>query len=116
MVRTTTWWRSLASLLAACVLSLLVVAPAVASATCVCDAWPVSAVGHTLAEASPRSDTAPCKAACCLGGHCHHANPCVEEPAAAVTVPTLAAARLAIAAPRPLASLPPSPLDDPPRV
>ena len=115
MVRTTTWWRNLGGLLAACVLSLLVVAPAVASAACVCDERPLAAAGQTTVETSPRHDTAPCKAACCLGGHCHHANSWVEEPAATMAAPTLGGAKLVIAAPRPLASIPPSPLDDPPR-
>ena len=101
--------------MAACVLSLLVIAPTIASAACICDDRPVAAVGQAAVEANPRHNTAPCQAACCLGGHCHHANAWVEEPVATIAAPTLDGAKLAIPAPRPLASIPPSPLDDPPR-
>ena len=36
MRRTMTWWRNLGGLMAACVLALLVVAPTVSMATCLC--------------------------------------------------------------------------------
>jgi hypothetical protein len=114
MLKTTTWWRNLAGLLAACVLALLIVAPAIASAACVCDERPASA--HQTIEAEQKHDSAPCKAACCLGGHCHHGGSLFDAPVMAIATPAPTAAEHRMAPAHALTSRSPAPLDQPPRV
>jgi len=111
MRKTTTWWRNLGGLLAACVLALLVVAPSIGAA-CVCDERPPA---HQTIQAEQKHDSAPCKAACCLGGHCHHGGSLIDAPLVAVTAPAPKTAEHVMAPARVLASHAPSPLDHPPR-
>lgn len=113
MLKTTTWWRNLGAFLAACVLALLVVAPAIASAACVCDERPASA--HRTVEADQKHDSAPCKAVCCLGGHCHHGGSLVDAPVVTVAAPAPAAAEHVMVPAQALTSRSPAPLDQPPR-
>lgn len=113
MRTTTTWWRNLGGLLAACVLTLLVVAPTLASAACICDERPASA--HQTIQADQKHDSTPCKAACCLGGHCHHGGPVLDAPAVMVATPAPAATEHVTTPARALASRSPAPLDQPPR-
>jgi hypothetical protein len=113
MRTTMTWWRNLGGLLAACVLALLVVAPALASAACVCDERPASA--HQTIQADQNHDNAPCKAACCLGGHCHHGGSLLDAPVVMVATLAPAATKHVMAPARALASRSPAPLDQPPR-
>ena len=113
MLRTTTWWRNLGSLLAACVLALLVVAPAMASTACVCDERPAS-VQQTI-EADQQHGSAPCKAVCCLGGHCHHGGSLLDAPVVTIAGPAPAAAKPVMAPARALTSRSPAPLEQPPR-
>jgi hypothetical protein len=115
MLMTTTWWRNLGGLLAACVLALLIVAPAIASAACVCDERPPSVVAYQTVEADQKHDSAPCKAACCLGGHCHHVGSMLDAPFEAIAAPAPAPAEHVMIPARALTSHTPSPLDDPPR-
>lgn len=115
MPKMTTWPRNLGALLAACVLALLVVAPTFASAACVCDEPPASASAHPAAKADQSEDGAPCKAACCPGGHCHHAGPLLDGPVMAVSAPAPKIAEHRMTPTRALASRTPSPLDHPPR-
>uniref|UniRef100_UPI0025D3F11D hypothetical protein n=1 Tax=uncultured Caulobacter sp. TaxID=158749 RepID=UPI0025D3F11D len=96
MVKTTTWQRNLGDLLVACVLALLVLIPTVASAACVCDERPASVAGQTI-QADQKHDSAPCKAASCLGGHCHHGGSLIDAPAVAVSTPAPKAAEHALA-------------------
>ncbi|KQY32705.1 hypothetical protein ASD38_22395 [Caulobacter sp. Root487D2Y] len=80
--------------MAACVLALLVVAPTVSMATCLCanDAAIVSVeTGAVIVQAvqgAPQDHGAPCEAACCVSGHCHHGGAMLDAPVA--TVPALA--------------------------
>ena len=113
MLKTTTWWRNLGGLLAACVLALLVVAPAIASAACICDERPASA--HQTIQADQKHDSAPCKAACCLGGHCHHGGSLLDTPVVTVATPAPAVTRHLMAPADVLASHTPALLDQPPR-
>jgi hypothetical protein len=113
MLKTKTWWRNLGGLLAACVLALLVVGPMVASAACVCDERPASA--HQTLQADQEHDSAPCKAVCCLGGHCHHGGSLLDMPAVVVAMLAPAATKHIEAPARALASRSPAPLDQPPR-
>ena len=100
----------------ACVLALLVVAPSMASAACVCDERPASAVAdQTVESASQQHDGATCKAACCLGGHCHHGGSVLDASAASIATPAPKTAEHLVTAAQALASRTPSPLDQPPR-
>ncbi|MDR6625247.1 hypothetical protein [Caulobacter segnis] len=113
MPKTTTWWRNVGGLLAACVLTLLVVAPAIASSACVCDERPASA--HQTIQADQNHDNAPCKAACCLGGHCHHGGSLLDAPVVMVAPPAPAASKQVMTPVHALSSRSPAPLDQPPR-
>lgn len=108
----TTWWRNLGGLLAACVLTLLVAAPMTSAAACLCieDSAPATAV-----QSDHKQDSAPCKAACCLGGHCHHAGPALDAPVSTIAVLTPVAEQHRMATSQALTSLPASALDRPPR-
>ena len=118
MQRMTTCWRNLGSLLAACVLTLLVVAPTTSLAACLCvEDAAISQVSAVQALQPERhEDGAPCKAACCMGGHCHHAGSLLDAPVVTITAPAPVAAKLTIAPARALASRPLSAIDRPPRV
>jgi len=113
----TTWWRNLGGLLAACVLALLVVAPTTSLAACLCaeDAAVASAGAVQTLEAERHEDGAPCKAACCVGGHCHHAGSLLDAPFVTITAPAPVAAKHVLAPTRALASRAPPALDRPPR-
>ncbi|MET3665574.1 hypothetical protein [Caulobacter sp. 1776] len=121
MRRAMTWWRNLGGLMAACVLALLVVAPAVSMATCLCeaDASVVSVETGVAAVQTIHSDQrghrAPCEAACCVNGHCHHGGAMLDT--AVPEVPALApvAPEHALASVQFLASRTLSGLDRPPR-
>ncbi|WP_454717801.1 hypothetical protein [Caulobacter segnis] len=113
MVKTTTWQRNLGGLLAACVLALLVLIPAIASASCICDERPARA--EQTIHADQKHDSAPCKAACCLGGHCHHGGSLIDAPVLAVSSPAPKTAEHILVAALAPASHNPSPLDHPPR-
>ena len=93
MRRTMTWWRNLGGLMAACVLALLVVAPSMSLAACICDTAPVAGVEASLAaiQGDPQDHGAPCEAACCVGGHCHHGGAMLDAPVAAISAPVLVA-------------------------
>lgn len=89
-----TWWRNLSGLMAACVLALLVVAPSVSMAACICDSPAAALVGVETGVATgqalqddPRDHGAPCEAACCVGGHCHHGGALLDAPAGTVPAP-----------------------------
>lgn len=119
MRRTMTWWRNLGGLMAACVLALLVVAPSVSLAACICDdAAPVAETSLTGAQAVQgdlQDHGAPCEAACCVGGHCHHGGAMLDALVATISAPMLAAsAHLGMSAPA-LASRTLSGPDRPPR-
>ena len=121
MRRTMTWWRNLGGLMAACVLALLVVAPAVSMATCVCkdDAAIVGVETDTATFQAGQSDSrdhgAPCEAACCVGGHCHHGGAMLDAPSAGAPFPTPIVSEHVIASPHALASRTLSGPDRPPR-
>lgn len=114
MQRKTTWWRNLGGLLVACVLTLLVAAPMTSAAACLCIEDSAPAASLTV-QADHQQDSAPCKAACCLGGHCHHAGPALEAPVSTIAVLAPMAARHEIAPAHALPSLTVSTLDRPPR-
>jgi len=117
----TTWWRKLGGLMVACVLTLLVVAPTVSMAACVCesDAPIVSVeIGETAGQAvqgEHRDSGAPCEAACCVGGHCHHGGAMLETSFAAASAPVPVASSHAMALAHALASRTISGPDRPPR-
>ncbi len=113
MQRATTWWRNLGGLLAACVLTLLVAAPMTSAAACLC-LEDIAPAGQTLQADHPQ-DSAPCKAACCLGGHCHHAGPALDAPVSSIIAPAPVGEQHAIASSQALTSLTISALDRPPR-
>lgn len=113
MVKTTTWQRNLGGLLVACVLALLVLIPAVASASCICDERPANA--EQTIQADQKHDSAPCKAACCLGGHCHHGGSLIDAPVLVVSAPEPKTAEHTLVSALAPASHIPSPLDHPPR-
>ena len=113
MRRKTTWWRNLGDLLVACVLILLVAAPMTSSAACLC-ADDAPAASQTVQAGDPQ-DSAPCKAACCLGGHCHHAGPALGALISSVATPEPSAAKHAITPGHVPPSLTVSALDRPPR-
>lgn len=109
--------------MAACVLALLVVAPSVSRAACICDAAAPAAVAGAEAslaadqavQGDPQDHGAPCEAACCAGGHCHHGGAMLDAPVAAVSAPVLvASAHVGRSAPA-LASRALSGPDRPPR-
>jgi hypothetical protein len=116
-----TWWRNLSGLMAACVLALLVVAPTVSLATCLCrdDAAILSVETDPAAGQSVQSDpgdhVAPCEAACCVGGHCHHGGAMLDAPAAAVPAPAPVVSEHVMASAHALASRTISGPDRPPR-
>jgi hypothetical protein len=107
--------------MAACVLALLVVAPTVSMATCLCgdDAAIVSvetsAVTIQAVQSDPQDHRAPCEAACCLGGHCHHGGAMLDAPAAAVPALAPVVSEHLMASAHALASRTISSLDRPPR-
>jgi len=116
-----TWWRNLGGLVAACVLALLVVAPTVSMATCVCanDA-PVLRVETAVAvveaaQTDRRDHGAACDAACCASGHCHHGGTMVDTAVPGVPLLAPAASVHAMAAAHAPASRTLSGPDRPPR-
>jgi len=109
-----TWWRDLGGLLAACVLTLLVVAPSMNACLCANSA-PVSGATVETVQSQEHRDSAPCDAACCLNGHCHQGGSMLNSFVAAIPKPVLIEAEHASAAVRALASLSPSGPDRPPR-
>lgn len=116
MLRMTAWLRNLGGLWAACVLALLVAAPTTSLAACLCaDDTVVQASAVQAIQSDRHEESTPCKAACCVGGHCHHAGSALAAPAATVDAPTPEMAEHAVTASRVLASRPPSALDRPPR-
>lgn len=116
MRRKTSWWRNLGGLLVACVLAVLVAAP-VSSAVCLCDDGPIERVASAVqtVQADHGQGDAPCKAVCCVSGHCHHAGSLFEAPVPALAAPVPTVAEHAAAPALVLASHTPSPLDHPPR-
>jgi hypothetical protein len=109
-----TWWRDLGGLLAACVLTLLVVAPTMNACLCANSA-PASGAAVEAVQSQDHRDSAPCDAACCLNGHCHHGGSMLNPFVTAIPRPALIEAEHASAAVRALASLSPSGPDRPPR-
>ena len=87
--------------------------PAAASAACICDDRPARA--EQTIQAGQRHESAPCKAACCLGGHCHHGGSLIDAPVLAVSAPEPKTAEHVQAPTLAPASHSPSPLDPPPR-
>lgn len=116
-----TWWRNLGGLMAACVLTLLVVTPAVGMATCLCenDAPVVSVETSATTVQAIRGDAqdhgAPCDAACCVSGHCHHGGAMLDTAVAEVPTLAPAASEHAMASVHVLASRALSGPDRPPR-
>jgi hypothetical protein len=116
-----TWWRNLGGLMAACVLALLVVAPTVSLASCLCgDEAPVVSVetGATavqIVQGDPRDHAAPCDAACCVSGHCHHGGAMLDAAIAGVPAPNPVVSEHATASAHALASRTISGPDRPPR-
>jgi len=104
--------------MAACVLALLVVAPSVSLAACTCDSA-ASVAGVETRVAAVQGDLqdhgAPCEAACCVGGHCHHGGAMLDTPVAAVSAPILVASEHAMASAPARASRPVAGPDRPPR-
>jgi hypothetical protein len=107
--------------MAACVLALLVVAPSMSLAACICDdGAPLVGVetgvtaGHAVQDGQ-RDHDAPCEAACCVGGHCHHGGAMLDTPAPAVPTPVPVASGHATASAQALASRALSGPDRPPR-
>jgi hypothetical protein len=119
MRRMTTWLRNLGGLVAACVLALLVVVPTTSLAACLCveDVAVAQASVNSVqgVEAEQHEDGAPCKAACCVGGHCHHAGSLLDARFVFLDAPAPMAAEHALTPTRALASRAPSALDRPPR-
>ena len=105
--------------MAACVLALLVVAPTVGMAVCACaDDTVVVAVGVEAGAEAVRADSqdhAPCDAACCVSGHCHHGGAMLDAAIVGVAAPAPAVSEPATAPARALASHTLSSLDRPPR-
>lgn len=117
-----TWWRNLGGLMAACVLALLVVAPSVSMAACICDNPAAPAIGVEIGVAASqavlddaRNHGAPCEAACCVGGHCHHGGAMLHALVGTVSGPHPILSEHATAAARALASRTLSGPDRPPR-
>ncbi|WP_246263324.1 hypothetical protein [Caulobacter soli] len=105
----------------ACVLALLIVAPTVSMATCLCaDDAPVVGIQTSIAtvqavEGDQPGDRAPCEAACCVSGHCHHGGAMLDTAVAEVPALAPAAPEHALASVQVLASRALSGLDRPPR-
>lgn len=116
-----TWWRNLGSLLAACVLALFVITSTVSLATCLCEAAPPnSSVERSTAtvqavQNAPQEHAAPCEAACCVSGHCHHGGVILDATLTGVPTPALVIAEHAMASTHTLASRTLSGPDRPPR-
>lgn len=120
MRQTMTWWRNLGGLMAACLLALLVVAPTVSTATCLCEGdTPIVSVETRAAVQTVQSDQqdhrVPCEAACCVSGHCHHGGAMLDAPVAAVPAPAPVASEHVMTSAHALASRTLSSLDRPPR-
>lgn len=100
--------------MAACVLTLFVVTPVVGIAGCFCDeaAYATSAASE---QGDQGEDSAPCKAACCVSGHCHSANPTVSVSISLVRAPIPVTAQHPLPAPRLLTSRASSTIERPPR-
>jgi hypothetical protein len=107
--------------MAACVLALLVVAPTVGLAACVCEAdaaivrVEASAVSGHAVQSDQRGHPAPCDAAGCVSGHCHHGGAMLDAPVAGVPALIPVASEHALASVRTLASRTISGPDRPPR-
>jgi hypothetical protein len=107
--------------MAACVLALLVVAPTVSMATCLCadDAAIVSVETGAVTVLAVQGDApdhgAPCEAACCVSGHCHHGGAMLDAPVAAVRPRAPVVSEHVMASAHALASRTISGLDRPPR-
>lgn len=116
-----TWWRNLGGLMAACVLALLVVAPTASMAACLCEnGAPIAGVEtHAAAvqtlQGDQRDHGAPCEAACCVSGQCHHGGAMLDTPVAAVPTPAPAVSEHATTSAHALASRTISGPDRPPR-
>lgn len=121
MRQAVTWWRSLGGLLAACVLALLVIAPTAGMAACLCadDAPIVSVEASAAAGSSVKADqkdhSAPCEAACCISGHCHHGGGMIDAVVVGLSAPAPAVSRQVMTAVHVLASRTISGPDRPPR-
>jgi hypothetical protein len=116
MRRVMTWWRNLGGLLVACVLALLVVAPTVSMATCLCEAEaPVVEMSTAAVQGDSQDHGAPCEAACCVSGHCHHGGAMLDTAVAEVSAPAPTASDHAMTSAHVLASRVISGLDRPPR-
>jgi hypothetical protein len=116
MRRKTTGWKSLGGLLATCFLAVFVLFP-ISAATCICaDSAIEQVVGasHAIQADHEETDT-PCKAACCLGGHCHHAGSMIGAAFTTIMEPADPVAEHAAASVRALTSRPLPTLDRPPR-
>jgi hypothetical protein len=116
-----TWWRNLSGLLAACVLTLVVIAPTLSMATCLCRGeTPIVSVETSAATAQTvqgeqRDHDAPCDAACCVSGHCHHGGAMLDAAIPPVPGPAPVASEHAIAFAHALSSRTISGPDRPPR-
>lgn len=119
MRRAMTWWRNLGGLMAACVLALLVVAPTVGMAACVCEdrasVVGVETVATQTIQGDQRDHAAPCEAACCVGGHCHHGGAMLDAAVEDVAAPPAVASEHATASIHALVSRALPGLDRPPR-
>lgn len=105
--------------MAACVLALLVLAPTVSMAACVCDndigAVTMNTTNGQSVQGDHQSDGAPCEAACCVSGHCHHGGSMLDTPIAAIPAPAPIVVAHALAAAHALGSRPTTGPDRPPR-
>jgi hypothetical protein len=116
-----TWWRNLGGLLAACVLALLVVAPTVSMATCLCqDEVAIVSVETSMAtvqavQTDQQDHVAPCDAACCVSGHCHHGGVMLDTAIAGVPTPAPVVSEHAMTSAHALSSRTISGPDRPPR-
>ena len=120
MRRAMTWWRNLSGLMAACVLALLVVAPTVGMAACLCNDAAIVGVETSMVaaqgvQADQNDHGAPCDDACCVSGHCHHGGVMLDAAIAGVPAPAPVAAEPVTASARALASRAVSGPDRPPR-
>ncbi len=120
MHQTTTWLRNLGGLLVACVLALVVVAPTMSVASCLCDAAPIVTVETgpavvRVVQSDPQDHDAPCEAACCVSGHCHHGGAVLDTPVTLTPSPVPVAAEHAMTTAHVLASRTISGPDRPPR-
>ncbi len=107
--------------MAACVLALLVVAPTASMAACLCEHAAVivgvetNAAAVEAVQSAPQDHGAPCKAACCVSGHCHHGGAMLDTPVAGVPAPAPLVSEHVIASAHALASRTISGPDRPPR-